>query len=319
MKEVRVSQRHAFSSGTHSNLRSQFRSYFGFCVYFKRTPLPANLDTICGYAQFLSRSLKSTSISNYLSGVKMLHILLGYEYVFTGNGILRLVLRGISRLNPHFPDRAPPMTPEILLKLFRTLDHQNSLECSVFACGLLLFFTMSRLGSILPAHKKVPQHKFLTISRVNLCSVGLLVTLAHTKTIQFGERMLHIPLIRTDSPLCPVAAFAHAQTLARNTSLVHAFSFREADGSVSMLLASLFVTTIRSLLSRAGVADAHSYRGHSFRRGGASWAFNSGVPGELIQVCGDWKSEAYKVYLEFSMASKVTIAQQISRYLPSFV
>jgi hypothetical protein len=39
---------------------------------------------------------------------------------------------------------------------------------------------------------------------------------------------------------------------------------------------------------------------HSFRRGGASWAFSSEIPSELIQLYGDWKSDAYKNYLRFS-------------------
>ena len=47
---------------------------------------------------------------------------------------------------------------------------------------------------------------------------------------------------------------------------------------------------------------------HSFRRGGATWAFQSGVPGEMIQILGDWASDAYKKVLEFSMQDKLSIA-----------
>ena len=71
------------------------------------------------------------------------------------------------------------------------------------------------------------------------------------------------------------------------------------------------VTEFRRLLAAAGVADAASFRGHSFRRGAASWAFNHGVPGELIQLYRDWTSDAYKVYLEFSVQSKITFAHQL--------
>ena len=39
----------------------------------------------------------------------MLHILLGFEYPFTGSIILRLVLRGIARSHPCTLRRAPPM------------------------------------------------------------------------------------------------------------------------------------------------------------------------------------------------------------------
>jgi hypothetical protein len=41
------------------------------------------------------------------------------------------------------------------------------------------------------------------------------------------------------------------------------------------------------------------YSTHSFRRGGgATWAFSAEVPTELIQLYGDWKSNAYKKYLK---------------------
>ena len=79
---------------------------------------------------------------------------------------------------------------------------------------------------------------------------------------------------------------------------------------------TIFVEQFRRLLVSAGVPDPHAFTGHSFRRGGASWAFQAGVPGELIQVCGDWASDAYKKYLEFSMQSRINLAALLVRGLP---
>ena len=36
-----------------------------------------------------------------------------------------------------------------------------------------------------------------------------------------------------------------------------------------------------------------------------------GVPGEIIQLYGDWSSDAYKLYLEFSLESKLALANQL--------
>lgn len=60
-----------------------------------------------------------------------------------------------------------------------------------------------------------------------------------------------------------------------------------------------------------GISQEDSFRGHSFRRGAASWAFNCDVPGELIQLYGDWSSDSYKLYLEFSLESKLVLATQL--------
>ena len=72
-----------------------------------------------------------------------------------------------------------------------------------------------------------------------------------------------------------------------------------------------FIAAFRRALSATGLPNASCYRGHSFRRGAASWAFNHGVPSELIQIYGDWASDAYKAYLEFSVESKLAFAQQL--------
>ena len=150
MRDVTSTRLRAFAKGTYSNLRTQFRCYLGFCIYFHRTPLPANIDTICGFAQFLSRSMTPLSIKNYLSGVKMLHIFLGHEYPFSKDFHLHLTIRGIERTLLHVPRRAKPITPDILLAIQQHSHSFSSLQHTVFACGLFLFFTMARAGSVLP-------------------------------------------------------------------------------------------------------------------------------------------------------------------------
>ena len=315
LQEVRSTRLHAFAKGTYSNLRTQFRSYFGFCVYFQRTPLPAHIDTMCCYAQFLSRVMKPPSIRNYLSGVKMLHIFLGYEYTISDDFHMHLTIRGIERIIQHVPQRAKPITPAILQAIHSLSFSFSSLERSVFACGLFLFFTMARAGSILPTSHHTPTHQFLTRDRVNYSREGILVTLLHTKTIQTGKRRLHIPLPSTGSVLCPVKAYSASIATVPRRHFTPAFVYF-ADDKVQWLTTSTFTDTFRRLLARASIDDATAYTGHSFRRGGASWAFQSGVPGELIQICGDWASDAYKTYLEFNTQNKLDLAALMFKDLP---
>ena len=315
LQDVQVSRRNAFARGSYSNLRTQIRSYFAFCVYFHRTPLPADSTTIYAYAQFLSRTLKPPSVRNYLSGVKMLHILHGLPYSFSEDPLLQLELRGISRLNPHVPVRAIPITPKILLTFHKLMDCNEPLHLCVWACSLFLFYLMARLGSILPTSQSPSFHKILTCDRVNFSAEGLLVTLLHTKTIQFGKRRLHMPLLKVASVLCPVQAYSKLFVCLPRRTAGPAFVFLE-DGKIKYLTTSKFISTFRSVLISGGIDYASLFTGHSFRRGGASWAFQSGIPGELIQICGDWASDSYKQYLEFSMDNKVQLAARLTKYLP---
>ena len=173
---------------------------------------------------------------------------------------------------------------------------------------------MAHLGSLLPKTKTTPLHTTLTHERVNFSDEGILVTLLHTKTIQFGKRRLHIPLLRTTSIFCPVQAYEEL-ALCDVHSSGPAFVFTK-KGQVHWLTARLFIHTFRTVLKSGGIADSHTFTGHSFRRGGATWAFQAGVPGELIQVCGDWASDAYKQYLEFSIDDRLGLAALLVKHLP---
>ena len=129
---------------------------------------------------------------------------------------------------------------------------------------------------------------------------GLLVTFKCTKTNQFGERLLQIPVSAYLRMICLVPA-------RRSCPVFFIFG---PKGLVP-LTKRTFVAAFRSYLVTAGISNAESFRGHSFRRGAASWAFRCGVPGEIIQLYGDWSSDAYKLYLEFSLESKLTLANQL--------
>lgn len=256
-----------------------------------------------------------STVKNYLSGVKVLHNLHGLPYPHSEDFLLKLELRGISRLDPHVPRRATPVTPKLLLIFRNHMDLHSSLHRNVWACSLFLFFTMARLGSILPGTRSTPPHTILMKDRVNFSKEGLVVTLLHTKTIQFGRRRLHIPLVKTNSVLCPVRAYksllAHGDVDAEGP----AFVFLD-NNTRKWLTGVIFIDTFRAVLVSAGITDASTFTGHSFRRGGATWAFQVGISGELIQVCGDWASDAYKQYLEFSMTDRLNLAAHLVKHLP---
>ena len=55
------------------------------------------------------------------------------------------------------------------------------------------------------------------------------------------------------------------------------------------------------------------YSWHGFRRGAAVFAFELGLADSAVQLLGDWSSEAFRNYLEFSFMRKVTIAKQIAQ------
>ena len=103
----------AYAAGTQKNHRTQWRSYLYFCSHIDLVFLPASIRTISLYCQFLSRSMTPPSIRNNLSGVKFLHVPLGYPFPDLSTHEIQVTLRGIDRLAQHYPLRAPPPPPHL--------------------------------------------------------------------------------------------------------------------------------------------------------------------------------------------------------------
>ena len=122
---------------------------------------------------------------------------------------------------------------------------------------------------------------------------GLCVKFSWSKTNQF---VLELPLLSIpNSPLCPVRLFYLMCEIVPASSQSPLFVYRSRSGIVKPILKRQFVSVLRACLGAAKVAQSHLFRGHSFRGGGTSWAFLAGLPGELIQIFGDWHSDAYVI------------------------
>lgn len=77
-----------------------------------------------------------------------------------------------------------------------------------------------------------------------------------------------------------------------------------------------FVAFINDILASSGCGE--KLTGHSFRRGGATFAFHVGLPSENIQDIGMWKSDAYLRYIEKGLPSKSKALQKFGEALPQF-
>jgi hypothetical protein len=86
-----------------------------------------------------------------------------------------------------------------------------------------------------------------------------------------------------------------------------AFTYRLADGVLRPVTYPVFNGFIKGFVSNLGL-NPKRYSSHSFRRGGATWAFKSKVPAELIKSTGDWRSSAYLLYLDLSFQDKLRVS-----------
>jgi hypothetical protein len=260
-------------------------------------PVPASQDTIVCYVAYLARCLNSSSIPNYLNVIRILHLEAGYVSPLEGNFELDLLKRGIRRENGKPPNQKAPITLDILLKLHEFIDLESPADLAFWAAALIAFFGFLRKSSLLPPTAHFDEKSTLLRSEVlDLGIESFVLLLRFSKVIQFGQKVLKLPYTMCLSPsLCPVRALlSHfgASPLGPRRPL---FSFM-SHGHEVVLTQQAFVSRLKGLLVKVGL-DSSIFSAHSFRRGGASYAFQLDLSPLQIKLRGDWSSEAYKRYV----------------------
>lgn len=308
--QLRQSQSAALAEGTRQNLKCKLKAFLLFCNAFQLRAFPACVQTVCLYAQFLSRTFKSVaSIKSYISGIKLVHLVSGFSFPHISAIELKLAFRGLARLNPFIPRQALPITPQVLLRIFSVIDVSCQLHATLWCVFVLSFFLFARKSNMVPpSGQKFDPGKHLCRGDILVGSDCILVCLKWSKTNQARDRVVLVPLVEIPgSPLCPRAAFLNMVSLVPGSALAPAFLVPSRHGLQSLTHSS-FTGSLRKLLCKAGL-EPEGYSGHSFRRGGASFALSCGVAGELIMNHGDWRSNAYLRYLDHSVQDRALVSR----------
>lgn len=291
----------AFAHGTLVNFKTQWRAYLLFCNYFHFKAFDINAEILCIYSEFLARSFKSVqSIRNYLNGVKVLYLLLGFPVDIFSTYELKLTLTGLNRKLQHLLKQAFPITLEILDKFRSYLDFDDPLDATFWCLFLFALYLLSRKSNLVPVSAKTfDKTKQLCRGDATVYSSLLVVKFRWTKTIQFGNRILKIPLLAyPSSTFCPVQAYKRMCYLNPCNSNDAAFSYIKNEKSIPITYTQ-FQKKLRDLIYKIGL-NPKLFSSHSFRRGGATLAFKAGVSPNSIQLMGDWKSDCYKkIYCYF--------------------
>ena len=157
-------------------------------------------------------------------------------------------------------------------------------------------------------------NKHMTRGHINVIEEGLLVSMEWSKTNQFRKRLVSIPLCAIpNSSFCPVDAYLKMCATIPAPLSSPAFVVPSPSGLVTLTHFS-YVRKLKSLIKQVGL-DPSEFSGHSFRRGGATFAFASQVSPDLIKKHGDWLSDTYQKYLAFDLTECVSVTQSMKRHI----
>ena len=316
--EIFMYRSHLLADSTKRSYTTHKNMYFRFCFIMGYCPVPATTEIICHYTAFLARSLKVSSIKNYLNIISLLHKELGLSNPLSDNWFLKSLLTGIKRIKGNEIKQKLPITLNILRGIFYLLNMNNSYDATFWAVCLVMFFGLFRKSHLLPlSHTKFDSNKQFSRSSFKFYYWGILLTVKWSKTIQFRERSVQIPLPRIPGSIfCPVSSLQHALSFTSGAPAhSHAFSYLDLPHCNRRCMTyRSFVSKLRSCLRSLGVS-LDDYAGHSFRRGGASFAFQAGVPIEMIGMLGDWKSNSVLLYLTVPLRIRLQSTNILTKHL----
>ena len=309
---------------TQRAYRYQLKSFLTFCTDFGYSPVPASDSTLCRYVAFLGKTLKYNSVRPYLSAIRILHLECNLPNPVLHNWALGTVLKGMRRDKGSTVTAKLAMTPKLLLSLRSLLVLSDPFDTSFWAASLTMFFGLLRKSNVFPpsasgfvATKHLSRSDFQLPLGPHESDRVLLIS-HWAKNNQFKERkhVAYLPYLH-NHPLCHISAIVRAFLLTPmpDTYVGPAFLVPSPSG-FTPLLYSKFLMLLKSKLKRLDM-DSSRFATHSFRRGGATWAFAQGIPGEIIMAMGDWHSAAYLSYVTIPPSLKQATMMQFAASLPT--
>lgn len=303
----------AFAPGTSKNLQTQWSTYIGFARFCNTSWKHPSRDLLAAYALYLATHFKTVdSVKNYIAGVKTLFVLLDLPLQAFEDVNLRLTLRGLARLKPHCPRRAAPFTPTILLNIYAILDMTQPTHLVFWTLSVFAFFTFARRSNLVCSTAALSPRHHIMRKHVVFHGNSLLVMFLTSKTNQTGATPHLVPLMPIlGSPLCPVSSVLKMCATIPAPPEAPLFMLPGGTRHVNYSQLSKF---IKDAVAAIGL-DPSAYSSHSYRRGGASYAFSLKIPGELIKAQGAWRSDAYLCYLDLSLRQKLSVAEVMTASL----
>ena len=309
-----------FAESTRRTYNCQLLTYLQFCGHLNIKPVPITPADLGRYIAYLSSRLSFSSVRQYLNAVRLMHLEAGFPNPLLSNWYLASILKGLKRLKGDSTRQKLPITCHILQGILRVLDLSCPFDITFWAACLVGFFSFFRKSNLLiPSTEKFDPQKHLCRADVQFHPSGVILLVRWSKTIQFRQRTVQIPLPHiAKSPFCPSSAllicFRMVPTAVGHSPL---FCYPSPTG-VKPITHAAFTSYLRQCLKKLGI-DPSLYSGHSFRRGGTSFALQCGLPADLIKLQGDWSSNAYQRYIDPSLSLRQQVASTLGRSFHTFL
>ena len=284
---------------------SAFRQFLAFLIVMK-LKLPCTSRTVLSYLEFLVQNgLRATSLRNHLSTLKHFFSLFEWPTCVFHTRKVSLFIKSVQNNAPLNVRITGVFSVPMLRKLICVIQKYTDAK----------LYTALFLTALLPnAVAQFDKTRHFIQNDLVFGPPGLHLIMTCAKTMQTSGQVQVVQLPQLNDPmLCPVSAFKKYLASVPTEKNLPLFQI-----SVKQQWQPLTAFKARSFLRLAVTSiglDPKVYTFHSFRRSGASLAFNHDVDLNKIKQHGNWKSDAIWTYLRNTPKAASTIPTTFAKLI----
>lgn len=307
-------QKFAWAESTKRTRDYQWRKYIKFCLRVKIQPIPMDCEMVSLFLLHLAMNgLAYSTINNQLSALVSYARLHRQDIALRMDFGIELTLLALQRILGDSPKGKEELYPGELIQVKKCVNLSSYVEESSWLGVLFLYRTMLRKSHVFSGEFG---ENLLCRKDLKFTEWGVIVTVRHTKTIQYRQRTLEIPLCMDDGPLCVIKLLR---------SYLKKYPARDTDPILCRVVGTKlevinYTTALKLLKTWCLQAKVNKDIGmHSLRRGAATLMALAGFPLEDIKQRGDWKSMSVLQYLAYPMHQKINIDRKIGDFINNYV
>lgn len=294
---------------TQMAYQQQFRLYLAFNWFVGNSNLQ-DVYALLAFMQYLLDSgISGNTISNYISAIKCSMAMFAIDTKIFDDLRVSKMLKAIKTVTRIPPTLKSIISPDILTDIVQA--------CSILqypalfrALFLVAFYTFLRISNFAVSSSKAfdPSRHFVVKDFVDSPQPHLLVKWEKNLQNAVQPRVVYLP--RISSLICPVKALRELKALNRPSSNAPLFATPAGDPVTFQCVRQ----SLAAVLQHLGLSPTH-FTFHSFRRSGATFAFNSNLPVPMIQAHGGWKSTAVLRYIQPDARASSLVSQKFQNLL----
>lgn len=307
--EQKKFQRSYYAPNSITTRDVQIKKYLDFIDDFDGAfaPMPCSSDQVALYATWLARNLKYTSIINYLSGLNYFLRQNDSQPIDYKDFVIQTTLKGIKRIKGDSPHQAAPILPSMLRAMFTWLKDTTG-HTAWRAAVLCSFRALLRKSQVTFSDSVLNRGDF------TFHKWGMIIRIHRSKTIQFSERTLDIPVANCpDTALCAVYwVKRHFWEMPARDSEP---AFRIPDDSQPSvpLTYSIYQRMLKLFSEKAGL-EPTELSSHSLS---CTYLAMCGASLEELRVRGDWSSDSIFAYLRTPISMRIISDIRVATLLAS--